>query len=246
MSSKKKIKLADALVGRGLCQTDKLANAMVLAKQVKVDDAFVTQPTAQIGTQSKIEVVGVKQYVSRGGYKLAHALEEFGIDVADKNCLDIGSSTGGFSDCLLQAGAGRIACVDVNYGQLDWKIRTHERTDVFERTNIKNVSCSDLRGPFDIVVIDVSFIGLATLVNKLSEFCKSKGRLIALVKPQFEARSAEVIDGRVDDEHVRQRTLEEVEAALKKYGFKIENSCQSPIKGLKKQNIEYLITAIKI
>lgn len=245
-AKKTKIALAELTVQRGLFDSQEQARPRIIAKQVKVNGEYVTSPFSFVDIEAEVEVVGVKQYVSRGGLKLEHAIKHFGADIQEKNCLDIGSSTGGFSDCLMKAGAGRVACVDVNYGQLAWEIRVDERTEVFERTNIKHATCEQLGGPFDIVVIDVSFIGLATLADKIGELTKTGGQLIALVKPQFEAKSSEVIDGKVEDDSVRERTVDEVGSALAKCGFKVEGSCASPILGNKKHNKEYFISAIKI
>lgn len=242
----KKTKLVDEILRRQLCEDKNLANAMILAGQVRVDGELVTRPAFLVSSDNSIEIVGVKQFVSRGGIKLAHALESFSISIENKNCLDIGSSTGGFSDCLLQANARRVACVDVNYGQLAWSIRTNERVDVFERTNIKHANNEMLGGPFNVVVIDVSFIGLATLANKIAELTDKGGNLIALVKPQFEAKSTEVSAGRVEDDDVRERTVAEVAAALREHDFDVKDVCESPILGNKKHNKEYFISAIKI
>ena len=239
-----KLSLSEYLANKCLCTSKKQAQALILAKQVKVDGEYVTSPASLVGEDAKVEIVGVKKYVSRGGLKLEHALIQFSIDASGKNCLDVGSSTGGFSDCLLQSRAARVACVDVNYGQLAWKIRTDVRVDVFERMNIKKATTQELGGPFDIIVIDVSFIGLASLAPKLSEFCKEGTELISLVKPQFEASSSEVLGGKVDDEEVRLRTVEEVKVALLKSGFRIVDFCESPITGEKKHNVEYLIYSV--
>ncbi len=246
VSKNRKKPLFSLLIERGIFDTKEQATSRILAKQVKVDGEYITSPSSVFSEDVDIEIVGVKQYVSRGGFKLEHALKHFEIDVRDKNCLDIGSSTGGFSDCLLQFGASRVACVDVNYGQLAWEIRSDVRTCVFERTNIKHATNVQLGGPFDIVVIDVSFIGLAALAQKISELTRAGGQLVALVKPQFEAKSSEIVDGKVEDEAVRERTVEEVSFALRDRGFRVVGSCESPILGNKKHNKEYLISATKI
>jgi 23S rRNA (cytidine1920-2'-O)/16S rRNA (cytidine1409-2'-O)-methyltransferase len=241
-----KVALKDALVARGFFKDELEATARVLSKEVKVEGEFCTSPNKVIGAKDSIEVLEEKKYVSRGGLKLEHAILEFGVPIEGKKCLDIGASSGGFTDCLLQFGAESVTCVDVNYGQLDWKIRKDPKTFIFERTNIKKVSCEEIGGPFDVVVIDVSFIGLASLAKKIASFCNVDGKvshLIALVKPQFEANKAEVKDGFVEDKEVKDRTVEEVKSALREVGFKIEGDIKSPIVGKKMKNEEFLIYA---
>lgn len=238
-----KTTLKTLLVARGLASTEDEASRKIYAHEVKVDGAFASMPGMFVKSDAQIEVAEQKQFVSRGGTKLQHAIDEFKIDVAGKNCLDIGSSTGGFSDCLLKAGAKRVACVDVNYGQLAWEVRNDSRTAVFERTNIKEAIPSDLGAPFDIVVIDVSFIGLASLAGVISSFCAEGSELIALIKPQFEAAHEETNQGLVEDENVRLRTIDEVKEAITEVGFSVVGVIESPIKGKKLGNTEYLLYA---
>ena len=159
------------------------------------------------------------------------------------NCLDIGSSTGGFTDCLLQAGASHVAALDVNYGQLAWKIRQDPRVAVFERTNIKDADPAELGAPFDLIVIDVSFIGLAALAPLFPRFSRPGTIFIGLVKPQFESAHDETDRGVVRDEAVRLRTVEEVKAALAAAGFDATGVATSPITG-PEGNVEYLVRAV--
>ena len=159
------------------------------------------------------------------------------------NCLDIGSSTGGFTDCLLQAGAARVAALDVNYGQLAWKIRQDARVAVFERTNIKDADPAALGAPFDLIVIDVSFIGLAALAPLFPRFSRPGTIFIGLVKPQFESAHDETDRGVVRDEAVRLRTVEEVKVALAAAGFAATGVVESPITG-PEGNVEYLVRAV--
>ena len=186
--------------------------------------------------------------MSRGGYKLQGALDAFGQDVSGMRCIDVGSSTGGFTDCLLQAGAASVACVDVNYGQLAWSIRTDPRVSVFERTNIKLAEPASLGAPFDLVVCDVSFIGLAVLAPAFARLSRTRcagerpSVFIGLVKPQFESRHDETDHGIVRDESVRARTVEEVREALENVGFAVAGTIESPIKGAE-GNVEYLVRA---
>ena len=161
----KKIRLDELLVEQGVFPDAGTVLRAVLAHEVKVDDVYVTSAAVKVAPDAEIVVRGRKQFVSRGGHKLQGALDAFGQDVQGLNCIDVGSSTGGFTDCLLQAGAAHVACVDVNYGQLAWKIRTDERVSVFERTNIKLADPGELGAPFDLIVCDVSFIGLDEAVR---------------------------------------------------------------------------------
>ena len=186
---------------------------------------------------------GRKRYVSRGGFKLQGALDAFGQDVRGMRCIDIGSSTGGFTDCLLQAGAASVACVDVNYGQLAWSIRQDERVSVFERTNIRLADPSELGAPFDLLVADLSFIGLAALAPTFARLCAEGSVFIGLVKPQFESRHEETDHGVVRDAAVRERVVDEVSAALAAEGFDVGGVVESPITG-PEGNVEYLVRAV--
>lgn len=158
-----KVRLDELLVARGEFASVEEAMRAVLAHEVRVGDEYVASAAIKVDPNSDIHVKDAKRFVSRGGVKLQGALDAFGQSVEGKRCIDIGSSTGGFTDCLLQAGAASVACVDVNYGQLAWKIRQDARVRVFERTNIKLADPIELGAPFDIIVVDVSFIGLASL-----------------------------------------------------------------------------------
>ena len=224
MSNKpKKQRLDDLLVERGDFPDRDAALRAVMAREVRVDDVYITSAALPVRPDADIFLRGRKQFVSRGGKKLQGALNAFEQDVTGMNCLDIGSSTGGFTDCLLQAGAARVAALDVNYGQLAWKIRQDARVAVFERTNIKDADPAALGAPFDLIVIDVSFIGL--------------------VKPQFESAHDETDRGVVRDAAVRLRTVEEVKAALAAEGFAVTGAVESPITG-PEGNVEYLVRAV--
>lgn len=239
----KSVRLDTYLVEQEYFQNTDEALRAVIAGQVLVDDVVATSAAAKITPDSQVRVRGQKQYVSRGGHKLKGAIDAFRVNVSGLNCLDVGSSTGGFSDCLLQEGAKSVACVDVNYGQLDWKIRSDSRVHVFERTNIKDASCEDLDGPFDAIVIDVSFIGLASLASHIARFSKKGTILLALVKPQFESKVGEAEGGVVHDEEVRLRCVSEVEESLSDNGFAVKGFVESPIKG-PAGNVEYIVYAI--
>lgn len=163
MKKPKKIRLDELLVERGVFASADEALRSVMAREVRVDDVYVSSAAVRVSPDADVFVKNRKRYVSRGGYKLQGALDAFGQDVRGMRCIDIGSSTGGFTDCLLRAGAASVACVDVNYGQLAMKLRQDERVTAFERTNIKLADPVELGAPFDLIVIDVSFIGLAQL-----------------------------------------------------------------------------------
>lgn len=245
----KKIRLDELLVKQGVFPDAGTVLRAVLAHEVKVDDVYVTSAAVKVAPDAEIIVRGCKQFVSRGGHKLQGALDAFGQDVQGLNCIDVGSSTGGFTDCLLQAGAAHVACVDVNYGQLAWKIRTDERVSVFERTNIKLADPGELGAPFDLIVCDVSFIGLAVLAPTFARLSRPATEhapasvFLGLVKPQFESRHDETDHGIVRDEAVRARTVEEVRCALKSEGFEVTGTIESPIKGAE-GNVEYLVRAV--
>ena len=245
----KKIRLDELLVEQGVFPDAGPVLRAVLAHEVKVDDVYVTSAAVKVAPDAEIVVRGRKQFVSRGGHKLQGALDAFGQDVRGLNCIDVGSSTGGFTDCLLQAGAAHVACVDVNYGQLAWKIRTDERVSVFERTNIKLADPGELGAPFDLIVCDVSFIGLAVLAPAFARLSRpasdgaSASVFLGLVKPQFESRHDETDHGIVRDEAVRARTVEEVRCALEREGFEVTGTIESPIKGAE-GNVEYLVRAV--
>lgn len=245
----RKIRLDELLVEQGVFPDAGTVLRAVLAHEVKVDDVYVASAAVKVAPDAEIVVRGRKQFVSRGGHKLQGALDAFGQDVQGLNCIDVGSSTGGFTDCLLQAGAAHVACVDVNYGQLAWKIRTDERVSVFERTNIKLADPGELGAPFDLIVCDVSFIGLAVLAPAFARLSRpasdgaSASVFLGLVKPQFESRHDETDHGIVRDEAVRARTVEEVRCALEREGFEVTGTIESPIKGAE-GNVEYLVRAV--
>ncbi len=261
----RKERLDDLLIAQGAFASRGEVLRAVMAREVRVDDVYVSSAAVKVSPEADIFLKNRKRYVSRGGRKLQGALDAFGQDVRGMRCIDIGSSTGGFTDCLLQAGAAHVACVDVNYGQLAWKIRQDERVAVFERTNIKTADPVELGAPFDLIVIDVSFIGLAALAETFPPLCRKPAScvqgvasgsdvassvmgevdptvFIGLVKPQFESRHDETDHGVVRDEAVRLRTVEEVRSALEEVGFAVTGVVESPITG-PEGNVEYLVRA---
>lgn len=243
MLKQKKIRLDELMVRQGLAADAGEALRLVLAHQVKVGDEYPASAAVRVSPDAVVEVKGRKRYVSRGGFKLQGALDAFGQDVRGLRCIDIGSSTGGFTDCLLQAGAASVACVDVNYGQLAWSIRQDERVSVFERTNIRLADPAELGAPFDLLVADLSFIGLAALAPTFARLCAEGSVFIGLVKPQFESRHEETDHGVVRDAAVRERVVDEVSAALAAEGFDVGGVVESPITG-PEGNVEYLVRAV--
>ena len=236
-----KIRLDTLLVQRGLAGSQDEALRLVLAHEVKVDDAYATSAAQMVDPQVPVTVKSAARFVSRGGLKLQAALDALGQSVQGLSCIDVGCSTGGFSDCLLQAGAASVVCVDVGYGDLAWKVRNDPRVTVFERTNIRTADPQALGAPFDLVVADLNFIGLASLAETFAQLCGERGTLIALVKPQFESNPGEAEGGYVADPDVRLRTVEEVRAALEQAGFANIEVVESPVPGKKAGNVEYFI-----
>lgn len=241
----KKVRLDELLVTRGLYPDAQAALRGVLAREVKVDDQYATSAAAKVSPDAAVSVKGRKQFVSRGGVKLQGALDAFKQDVSGLHCIDIGCSTGGFTDCLLQAGAASVAAVDVGYGDLAWKLRQDSRVRLFERTNIRTADPDMLGAPFDLLVADLSFIGLASLAPVFARLCAPGSVFVGLVKPQFESRHEETDErGVVNDEAVRLRTVDEVSEALSQVGFSKAAVMESPIHGKRSGNVEYLVRAV--
>ena len=243
-STSKKMRLDDLLVSRGYYENKDVALRAIMAGDVHVDDAVAKSAGARVSSSSTLRVKEEHKYVSRGGLKLEGALDTFEQNVEGLRCIDIGSSTGGFSDCLLQRGAKSVACIDVNYGQLAWKLRKDARVKVFERTNIRTVDPALVGAPFDVLVADLSFIGLSSLAPTFASYCEDGSVLIALVKPQFESQQGETENGYVSSEEVRQRCVQEVRDALESAGFHVTHTTTSSIKGKKRGNVEYLVRAV--
>lgn len=232
------------LARRGLATSRAAAREAIEAGLVTVDGAPARKPTRQVLPSSALVVTDPPdQYVSRGGGKLAHALGAFGIDVAGRHCLDAGISTGGFTDCLLQHGAAGVVGIDVGYGQVAERLRTDPRVDVRERTNIRDVTPDHLERPVDLVVCDVSFIALRTVLPVLVQLAHPAADLVALVKPQFEAARDDVGDGGVvRDPTVWRHVLEEVAATSAELGWPVVDVTASPLPG-PAGNVEFLVHA---
>lgn len=228
-----------ALAEAGHFASREQAKAAILAGRVKIGDTPVLKAGSDVPDDVVFTVEPAQEYVSRGGHKLAGALDTFGMDVTGARAIDVGASTGGFTDCLLQRGAAAVTALDVGYGQLAWKLRCDERVTVLERTNIKAVDSSLAGAPFDITVVDVSFIGLGKVLPYLAGLLKPAGEVVALVKPQFEAGKSRVGKrGVVRDAAVHADVLETVERDASTAGFVVRGATWSPITG-PEGNIEF-------
>jgi 23S rRNA (cytidine1920-2'-O)/16S rRNA (cytidine1409-2'-O)-methyltransferase len=243
LASKKKLRLDQALVCKGLVKSRQRAQAMIMAGSVLVNDQPADKPGKFISPDDAITMRAQDMpFVSRGGLKLEGALTELQLDVTGKNCLDVGASTGGFTDCLLQHGAQRVYAVDVGYGQLAWKLRQDPRVVVIERTNIRKLPADALPHPVDLVTIDVSFISLKIVVPVVLDFMKKSARILALIKPQFEVGKNQVGKGGV----VRNPTLhtvviEQLSLFFTEIGLLCETVIPSPLHG-PKGNREFFIS----
>ncbi|MGZ8998658.1 MAG: TlyA family RNA methyltransferase [Allosphingosinicella sp.] len=234
------------LVDRGLVESRAKAQALILAGLVYSGERKIDKAGQGLAEDSALEVRGKDHpWVSRGGIKLAHALDHFGWDVTGLVALDVGSSTGGFTDVLLQRGATKVFAVDVGTNQLAWKLRQDPRVVVHEQTNARYLDDSIVTDPVDLIVCDASFIGLAKVLDKALNLAKHSGRLIALVKPQFEAGRSEIGKGGVvRDEAVHERVCASVADWLTSRGWNVEGLATSPITG-PEGNVEFLIAAVR-
>jgi 23S rRNA (cytidine1920-2'-O)/16S rRNA (cytidine1409-2'-O)-methyltransferase len=241
-----KIRLDVLLVDRGLVASRERARALILAGAVLVHEEPVDKAGALIAEGAIVRIRGEDHpYVSRGGVKLKGALEAFGIRVDGFSALDVGASTGGFTDCLLQAGARKVYAVDVGYGQIAWKLRNDPRVVLFERTNIRHFSGVGVEEPVDIAVIDTSFISLTLVIPSVLQFVREGGTFLALVKPQFEVGRGEVgKKGVVRDPAVHLRVVAELAAFCVEQGLSVRGTCESPLTG-PEGNKEFFIWAVK-
>lgn len=215
---------------RGLAPTREKARGMIMAGEVLVNGLPVDKPGTRVSTDAAILLKGKPRFVSRGGEKLAHALMVFGLDVSGCVCADVGASTGGFTDCLLQNGAARVYAIDVGYGQLDYTLRQDPRVIVIERTNARYLEKLD--EPVNLVVMDASFISLKLLLPVVKGWLSPQGDVIPLIKPQFEAGKQDVGKGGVvRDPRIHKRVLEQVLISARDQGFAIKGLTVSPIKG---------------
>ena len=241
-----KIRLDRLLVAHGFVKSRERGHALILAGQVLVNGQKQDKAGALVPEDAGIRILGeVLPYVSRGGLKLEGALKGFKISVEGKTALDVGASTGGFTDCLLQHGAKKVYAVDVGYGQLAWKLRQDPRVITIERVNIRDIASSLTPEPIDIAVIDVSFISLEKVIPSILKFLKPDSEIIALIKPQFEVGREQVGKGGiVRDEAARSAAVDRVTDFIRGSGFEVKGVIPSPITG-QEGNVEFLIHAVR-
>ncbi len=233
------------LAERGLFPSREQARAAVIAGEVKVNGEVVTKAGHVVLDEDSFEIAEKPRYVSRGGVKLAGALDAFGIDVEGLSAVDVGASTGGFTDCLLQRGAEHVVAVDVGYGQLAWSLRTDDRVTVVERTNIRRADPSELGAPFDLVVADLSFISLEKVLGNLVALMGPDAQIAVLVKPQFEAGKGRVgKKGVVRDPHIHVDVLRNAVIAINGAGLVVRGVTYSPIAG-PEGNLEFWVHAAR-
>jgi 23S rRNA (cytidine1920-2'-O)/16S rRNA (cytidine1409-2'-O)-methyltransferase len=231
----KRERIDKLLVERGLADSRTKAQALVMAGVVLVEEQRVEKPSQEFSREANIRIKGEtaeSRYVGRGGLKLEKALEHFQIDVIDFVCLDVGASTGGFTDCLLQNGARKVVSVDVGTNQLDWKLRNDERVDARENVNARYLKPEDFEEKFDLAVMDVSFISVTKILPALQPLLKETGKIVTLIKPQFEVGRGEVGKGGIVKEPEKhERVVSEVNRAAESLGLKIVGVIDSPILG---------------
>jgi 23S rRNA (cytidine1920-2'-O)/16S rRNA (cytidine1409-2'-O)-methyltransferase len=230
------------VVDRGLAESREKAQALIMAGEVRVNGQKAAKPGQPVEPDAAVEVLSRPPYVSRGGFKLAGALRHWGIDVTGLVCVDIGSSTGGFTDVLLQNGAARVHAVDVGAGQLDWKIRTDPRVVLHEGINARDLTPEEIGEPADLVTCDVSFISATMIVGPASLLLRPSGRMVILVKPQFEVGKGQVGKGGIVREpELHRAACDRVEAAVRTLQFET-GIIESPIAGTE-GNKEFLLYA---
>lgn len=242
----KKQRVDQLLVDRGLAPNRTRARALLLSGRVFRNEQRVDKAGTQLPVDAPLTVRGVDKYVSRGGEKLEGALRELGLDPAGLTCVDVGASTGGFTDCLLQHGASFVIAVDVGHGQLAEKLRRDERVENRERTNARDLAASDIAHPVDLVVVDASFIGMGKLLPAIARTLPEGGRLLAMIKPQFEVgkQAAAKARGVIRDPEVRAAAIAKVRGEIEQAGFRIEGGCDSAVHG-PKGNVEHFVLAVR-
>jgi 23S rRNA (cytidine1920-2'-O)/16S rRNA (cytidine1409-2'-O)-methyltransferase len=226
-----------------MADTRSVARRLITEGRVRVGGVVAPKPATLVGSDTPVELTGrAARYVSRGGEKLAHALEVFGIDVTGARAVDLGASTGGFTDCLLQHGAVQVTALDVGYNQLDYRLRTDERVLVHERTNVRTMDTGMLDGPFDIVVGDLSFISLELVMGAVAALAAPGSSIVLLVKPQFEVGKGQVgRGGLVSDPALWRQAVDRVLTAAGAHGLGGRGITASPLRGASAGNREFLV-----
>lgn len=240
MSSKQRLDML--MYNKGLAESRQKAQQYIMAGEVYVNNIRIDKPGTSVDETAQIEHRGsVCPFVSRGGYKLDKAMQCFPIDLKGKRCMDIGASTGGFTDCMLQNGAAHVYCIDVGYGQLAWKLRNDPRVTNYERTNVRALSVEQIPELLDFISIDVSFISLTLVLPVAKKFLKDNGSIVALIKPQFEAGKNLVgKNGVVRDDKVHRDVIEKIIQFCNEQELCVSGLSFSPVKG-PKGNIEFLL-----
>lgn len=231
------------LVDRGLAESRTKAQALVMSASVLVDEQLVNKPSEKFSPEANIRIKtrgDAAGYVSRGGLKLEAALRNFAVEVDGLVCLDVGASTGGFTDCLLQHGAQRVVAIDVGHNQIDWKLRNDPRVEVREGINARHLRRDNFDRTFDLITIDVAFISATKILPAVVPLLNERGRIVTLIKPQFEVGKGEVGKGGiVKDPAQHERVVAEVNAAAELLGLEVQGVVESPIKGAD-GNVEFL------
>ena len=241
-----KERLDRILVDRKLAPSRQRARAMIMAGKVVVDENRVEKPGTQIWPDADIRLKGEDiPFVSRGGLKLDRALEAFGIDPTGKTAIDVGASTGGFTDCLIQKGAAKVFAVDVGYGQLAWKLRQDARVVNLERRNIRYLDLQEIGEPVELIVVDTSFISVKKFLVRLSHMVREDGDIVVLIKPQFEVGKGQVEKGGViRNQEAHRRVLERVRQDAREIGLETRGVIESPLKGAK-GNTEFFVHLVR-
>jgi 23S rRNA (cytidine1920-2'-O)/16S rRNA (cytidine1409-2'-O)-methyltransferase len=237
-----KMRLDRLLLERGLAESREKAQALIMAGEVLLNGQKASKPGQPVADDATIEVLARPPFVSRGGFKLAAALRQFPIDLTGKTCLDIGSSTGGFTDAMLQAGAARVHAVDVGAGQIAWSLRTDSRVSMHEGINARELTFSDIGEPVDFLSCDVSFISVTLILPAAVALLRPPGQMVILIKPQFEVGKGQVGKGGiVRDPQLHQAACQRVTNAVRELGFEMD-TMDSPILGAE-GNKEFLLYA---
>lgn len=232
----KRERIDKLLVERGMAPSRTRAQALVMAGQVLVGEQRVEKSSEMFERDAPLRVRGsddpAARYVGRGGLKLEKALDEFGVDARGLHCLDVGASTGGFTDCLLQRGARRVVALDVGHNQIDWRLRTDARVEVREGANARHLRPEDFDAAFDLITMDVSFISATKILPALAGLLAAGGRVVVLIKPQFEVGRGEVGKGGVvSDPSKHARVVGEVNASAAELGLAVRGVVESPVRG---------------
>jgi 23S rRNA (cytidine1920-2'-O)/16S rRNA (cytidine1409-2'-O)-methyltransferase len=247
-TSKQKIKkkIIDILLERNLVPSTNIAKALILEGRVKIEGAVVDKQGLMVDSKSNIEIIEKSPYVSRGGLKLEKAIEEFKLEVEGKNAIDVGASTGGFTDFLIKSGIKKVVAVDVGYGQLSWNLRQSPKVIVLDRTNIRYLDVKKLPFLAGLTVVDVSFISIKTIFSKILDITEENGQILLLVKPQFEVGKDEVEKGGViKNENLHLKVLKGIVKFIDSFDIEIIDLTFSKIKGAR-GNIEYWVYIRKI